>query len=41
MLVADASQARRVLGFRSSRSWLGQIVASAWKWHCQAHPLRQ
>ncbi len=40
MLVADASRARSALGFRTSRSGLGQIVASAWKWHCAAHPQR-
>ena len=36
-LVADATQAARVLGWRPAHSSLDEIVESAWAWH-QAHP---
>jgi UDP-glucose 4-epimerase len=39
-LVADASLAREVMGFRPARSDLQTIVASAWAWHQKAHPQR-
>jgi UDP-glucose 4-epimerase len=39
-LVADSNLARRRLGFRTTRSSMQQITASAWKWHRQAHPQR-
>jgi len=36
-LVADATRARDVLGWRPTHSTLDQMVSSAWSWH-QAHP---
>jgi UDP-arabinose 4-epimerase len=39
-LVADASLARRDLGFEPRLSDLQTIVATAWKWHEKAHPDR-
>ncbi len=36
-LVADASQAQRILGWRPRRSAIDDIVRSAWDWH-KAHP---
>jgi UDP-glucose-4-epimerase GalE len=39
-LVADASLARRVLGFNPTRSDLEAIVSSAWRWHGAAHPAK-
>ena len=37
VLVADASRARKVLGWKTRYSDLETIVSSAWKWH-SAHP---
>jgi UDP-arabinose 4-epimerase len=34
-LIADASRAERVLGWRAQRSGLESIVSSAWNWHFQ------
>ncbi|MFD1673279.1 UDP-glucose 4-epimerase GalE [Alicyclobacillus fodiniaquatilis] len=36
-LIADATEAHRVLGWTPERTELAEIVASAWQWH-QAHP---
>ncbi len=36
-LVADAAQARQVLGWTPDRSRIGEIMQSAWDWH-RAHP---
>ena len=38
MLVADASLAKRELGFEPRLSDLTTVVASAWAWHSRAHP---
>jgi UDP-glucose 4-epimerase len=37
VLVADASKARRELGWRPERPALADIIASAWAWH-RSHP---
>lgn len=37
-LVADATVARRVLGFAPGRSDLRKIIETAWAWHLKAHP---
>jgi UDP-glucose 4-epimerase/UDP-arabinose 4-epimerase len=37
VLVADPSKCERELGFKASRSDLGNIVRSAWAWHQKAH----
>jgi UDP-glucose-4-epimerase GalE len=34
-LVADASKANRVLGWRAGNSGLDQIIQSAWSWYCK------
>lgn len=39
-LVADATVARRVLGFTPGRSDLQKIIETAWAWHLKAHPCR-
>lgn len=39
-LVADASAAHAVLGFRPQFSDLSTIVKTAWAWHQRAHPVR-
>lgn len=39
-LVADATEARRVLDFRPQHSDLETIVRTAWAWHRKAHPRR-
>jgi UDP-glucose-4-epimerase GalE len=39
-LVADATEARRVLDFRPRHSDLETIVRTAWAWHRKAHPRR-
>jgi UDP-glucose 4-epimerase len=36
-LVADAGNARKILGWTPDRSRIGEIVKSAWTWH-RAHP---
>lgn len=36
-LVADATQAQAILGWRPIHSDLGEIIGSAWRWHL-AHP---
>jgi UDP-arabinose 4-epimerase len=38
-LIADASLAQKVLGFRARRSNIRAIIESAWQWHSIAHPL--
>ncbi|MBI3821013.1 MAG: UDP-glucose 4-epimerase GalE [Planctomycetes bacterium] len=37
VLIADGTKARKILGWKPTRSDLETIIASAWKWH-QAHP---
>lgn len=37
-LIADPARARTELGFQPTRSNLTTIIATAWAWHCQAHP---
>jgi UDP-glucose 4-epimerase len=39
-LVADASAARKVLGFVPAHSDLATIIRTAWAWHNKAHPLK-
>ncbi|QND70424.1 UDP-glucose 4-epimerase GalE [Tardiphaga robiniae] len=39
-LVADASAARDILGFRPQFSDIDSIVTDAWNWHRTAHPAR-
>jgi UDP-glucose-4-epimerase GalE len=39
-LVADATLARRELGFAPTHSDLRTIVETAWRWHLAAHPRR-
>jgi class 3 adenylate cyclase len=39
-LVADASAARKVLGFVPAHSDLATIIRDAWAWHKKAHPLK-
>jgi UDP-arabinose 4-epimerase len=34
-LVADATQARKVLGWRAQCNDIDAIIASAWRWHCR------
>jgi UDP-glucose 4-epimerase len=33
MLVADATRARKLLGWSAERSDLATILADAWRWH--------
>jgi len=40
ILVADVTRSEGVLGFKASRSDIGNIVRSAWAWHQKAHPVR-
>ena len=40
VLVADASLAKRELGFAPQLSDLETLVATAWAWHRRAHPRR-
>jgi len=40
ILVADAAEARNVLGFAPRYSSLRDIISSAWNWHQKAHPQR-
>jgi UDP-arabinose 4-epimerase len=40
ILIADPRLAEQRLGFRPRHSELDTIVASAWAWHCKAHPQR-
>jgi UDP-glucose 4-epimerase len=40
VLVADASLAKRELGFAPQLSDLETVVATAWAWHRRAHPRR-
>jgi UDP-arabinose 4-epimerase len=40
VLVANAALAKTKLGFQPHRSTLKTIIATAWAWHCRAHPYR-
>lgn len=40
ILVADATNARKALGFTPRHSSLQDIIGSAWNWHQKAHPQR-
>ena len=35
-LVADATKARNILGWRPEWTEIGSIIETAWRWHCQS-----
>jgi UDP-glucose 4-epimerase len=40
ILLADPARARDLLGFVPVNSELSNIVATAWRWHRKAHPIK-
>jgi len=40
ILLADPARARDHLGFAPANSQLSNIVATAWRWHQKAHPIK-
>ena len=40
VLLGDPARARNHLGFVTLNSQLSNIVATAWRWHQKAHPIK-